>query len=400
MVPMIVPMNAATLDGKRVLLRLDLNVPLKGGKIDESEDWKIKRVLPTIHYLKEQGAKIRIMSHLGQPKGKFDESLSLRPVAEYLENQLQRDIDFFPYVIREVAGHFETKAKIMMFENLRFDPGEELNDPEFAKALAKFGDVYVNDAFAASHRAHASIVGVTQYLPSFAGWLLQKEVDILSDTMENPERPLVVIIGGAKISTKIKLIKRFLGLADHIILGGALANTVLFARGVNVGRSLVENYIADEVIKFYLENTEIHVPIDAIVSPDSSGKSPVRQAAIGNIGNDDMILDIGPKTRYLYSGVISEASTIIWNGPMGLAEIKAFSGGTRKIAEAIKRNHESSPIIGGGDTVAIIRKMGFGEDIAYFSTGGGAMLEYLVVGDKLPGIEALMVKPVKPGYLS
>lgn len=400
---MIVPMNAADLKGKRVLLRLDLNVPLKGDKIDESENWKIKRVLPTINYLIEKRAKIRIMSHLGRPKGEGNESLSLRPVAQYLESELQHSVP-----VDLLSGYFipQLKQKVdlgdrscVLFENLRFYPGEESNEPEFAKALAEFGDVYVNDAFAASHRAHASIVGVTKYLPSFAGWLLQEEVDILSDVLENPERPLVVIIGGAKISTKIKLMKRFVGFADHIILGGALANTFFLAQGASVGRSIVEEKMMGEVKNLDLKNTELHIPIDAIVSADRSGNSPVRQVAINNVGNDDMILDIGSDTGYLYSGVIPEASTIIWNGPMGYAEVEAFSHGTRKIAEAIRRNNESSSIIGGGDTVAIIRKMGFDETIGYLSTGGGAMLGFLA-GDKLPGLEALAANSGRPEYLS
>ncbi|MBU2265074.1 phosphoglycerate kinase, partial [Patescibacteria group bacterium] len=277
-----------------------------------------------------------------------------------------------------------------LLENLRWHAEEEKNNAEFAKQLAALGEVYVNDAFAVSHRAHASVAAIAQFLPGVAGLLLTKEIENLSRTRDNPSHPLVAIIGGAKISTKIKLIQSFLNKAEDVILGGALANTILHAQGVAIGRSFVEGGIFPELKNLKLTSTKIHLPIDAVLSEDQKGAGAFRIGAVGSTGERELILDIGPDSQKLFATVIAQAKMIIWNGPMGLFEMKSFDGGTMAIAQAII-NSDAYSIVGGGETVAFLEKLGFIDKFSFVSTGGGAMMEFLS-GEPMPGIEALEEK--------
>lgn len=376
---------------KRVLLRTDFNVPLgNDGIVDGKEDWRIEATLPTINYLLGKKAKIILLSHLGRPKGKVVESLRLEPVRQRLENLLgQKVLKSNGFSIQEIEKSAKNlqAGEIVLLENIRFHPGERNNDPNFARQLANLGEIYVNDAFGSIHRSHASIVGLPQYLSSCAGLLLEKEIKVLSQIAEKPERPLLVIIGGIKISTKIKVIKSFLEKTDALILGGALANTVISAKGFAIGKSIIEKEMVEEVKKLELTNIKLHIPVDAVVSVNSSGGAPSRIAPIGKTNGREMILDIGPETIQLFSQVISQAKTIIWNGPVGIFEVEKFNQGSKKIARAIAQSDAFS-VVGGGETITLLEQMGLLEKINHISTGGGAMLKFLA-GEKLPGIEAL-----------
>jgi len=376
---------------KRVLVRVDFNVPLgDDGRVDEKEDWRLEASLPTINYLLDQGAKIILLAHLGRPAGQIVEALRLDPVAQRLEQLLGKVIiklnNCLGQEVKEQIKKIQ-KGEIVLLENLRFHSAEEANQLDFAKQLAELGELYVNDAFGVSHRAHASVVGVPQYLPSCAGLLLEKEIETLSKVLDKPERPLVVIIGGVKISTKIKVIRNFLREADGIILGGALANTVISAKGFAIGKSVTEEEMVKEVKKLELTNIKLHIPLDVVVSVDPSGKAASRIAPVGNTQEEEMILDIGPDTNQLFNRVISQAKMIVWNGPMGLAELEKFASGTKEIAKAVTQSSAFS-IVGGGDTIVVLEQLGLLDKIGHVSTGGGAMLKFLA-GEKLPGIEAL-----------
>jgi phosphoglycerate kinase len=280
-----------------------------------------------------------------------------------------------------------SSGQILLLENLRFHKEEEANDDKFARELAGLAEIYVNDAFAVSHRQHASVVAIVKYLPAYAGLIMEKEVRILSEVLENPPRPLAIIIGGAKISTKIKLIRRFLGFADNILLGGALANTVLRAQGMAIGKSLIEEEMVDEVKSLRLTDTKLHIPVDTVVSADKTGGGKIEVAPVGKIGDNELILDIGPETEKLFSEVIKGAKTVVWNGPMGLFEVEQFEHGTDAVARAII-GCSCHSVVGGGETTAFLAKHGWLDKFFHVSTGGGAMLEFLA-GDKLPGIEVL-----------
>ncbi|MBU1292122.1 phosphoglycerate kinase [Patescibacteria group bacterium] len=376
---------------KKVLIRVDFNVPLGDDlKVDNSEDWRIEATLPSIKYLLDQGAKIILLAHLGRPNGKIVEGLRLDPVAKRLGELLGRKVikldDCCSQKVKDRVSQIKV-GEIILLENLRFYPEEKNNDRQFAKQLASYGEIYVNDAFGVDHRAHASLVGIPKYLPSCAGLLLEKEITALTKVLDKPERPLVVIIGGVKISTKIKVIKKFLKKADNVLLGGALANTVLAAKGIAIGQSVVEEGMIEEVKKLELTDIKLHLPVDAITSTDPLGKSDIRIAPIGNTNKEEMILDIGPDTNNLFRQIISQSKAIIWNGPMGLIEVDKFVEGTKKIAQVIA-NNDSYSVIGGGDSIALIEEMGLFDKMSHVSTGGGAMLKFLA-GDKLPGIEAL-----------
>lgn len=375
---------------KRVILRAGFDLNLKNGKIAENEDLRIKKTLPTIRYLLKKQAKLIIISHIGRPKNRQDSKYSLKPIATYLEKLLGQPIRFVGDCVGEEVkkeiGNMKS-GEIVMLENLRFHSGEEKNDENFVKELAGLGDTFVNDAFSVAHREHASIVGIPKILPSAAGFLLEEEIKVLKNVLEEPKRPLIVIIGGAKISTKIKLIKKFLGFADHLLLGGALVNTVLQAKGIAIGKSLTEKEMIIEVKGLELTNSKLHIPVDVLVSEDKTGEAGSRIAPVGKMDEEEIILDIGPETNGLFSDIIEKGVMVIWNGPMGFAEIKVFSEGTREIARAVVDSGAYS-IVGGGDTVSVIREMGFSEKVDYISTGGGAMLEFLTEGT-LPGIEAL-----------
>ncbi|MFH1460876.1 MAG: phosphoglycerate kinase [Patescibacteria group bacterium] len=382
---------------KKVLLRADFNVPIgNDGKVDGQEDWRIQATLPTINYLLGQGAKIILLAHLGRPNGQIHNGFHLEPIAQRLEELLNKKIN----KLNDCRGERVKKeidrmksGEIILLENLRFYSEEEKNNVQFARELASLGEIYVNDAFGVNHRAHASLVGIPQYLPSCAGLLLEKEISVLSQVLERLERPLLVVIGGVKISTKIKFIKEFLRRADNLILGGALANTVIAAKGLAIGQSVVEEEMIEETQKLDLTNTRLHLPVDVVVSVDKSGQAESRIAPVGNTKEKEMILDIGPESNNLFHQIISNAKTIIWNGPMGLFEVEAFASGSRFIAQAIAESPAFS-VVGGGDSVVLLEEMGLFNKIDHVSTGGGAMLKFLA-GEKLPGIEALETCNIK-----
>jgi phosphoglycerate kinase len=385
------------LKGKIIFLRVDFNVPL-----DEEckirDDSRIKAALPTINYLLEQKAKVVVASHLGRPKGEYIPEFSLKPVAERLSEIIPQEVILAPDVIGEEVLKLKKELKedqALLLENLRFHKGETANDSSFAQLLAQEVDYYVNDAFGASHRSHASIVGISQYVrKSAAGFLLEKEVDYLSKAVHSPPKPYVAILGGAKVSDKIPVIENLLNKADSILIGGAMAYTFFKAQGFEVGRSLVEE---DKIELAYLlldraqaEKVNFYLPLDHIVAAEKDPDTEVKTVDSPPIPSNLMGLDIGPKTVGKYSEIISEAKTIFWNGPMGVFEIEKFSQGTKKIAEAVASS-EALSIVGGGDSVAAVYKAGVSEKISHISTGGGASLEFMA-NETLPGIEVLSEK--------
>ena len=376
---------------KKVLVRCDFNVPLdrKGEQTEVSDDFKIKESLATIEYLIREGAKVILMSHLGRPKK--GENLSLRPVALKLKELLKKNIKFSKDCLgreteKEIAGM--KAGEVMLLENLRFHEEEEAGDLDFAGRLAELGDIYINDAFGASHRSHASIVGITKFLPSGAGFLLQKEVEALSRILNDPERPLVAVIGGAKIETKIMVIKKFLEKADHLLLGGKIANSILAIKGIWLFGEPMPAEAVKEIKKIDLTSIKLHLPVDVLVSPADFGKDGIRQSALAGVEKDELLLDIGQETINIFSKIIKEARTIVWSGPLGLSENPLFEKGTKETALAIAGNRQAFKVAGGGETAQFINKTGLKEKFNHLSTGGGAMLEFLS-GRKFPGIEAL-----------
>lgn len=379
--------------GKRVLLRVDFNVPLtRDMQVSSEEDYRIRQSLPTIKYLLERKARVIILAHLGRPEGRVVELLRLDPIAVRLAQLLRRDV----YKCDQLVGAVADKAvadlqpgDLLVLENVRFDRREERADTALAKKLASYGDIYINDAFGVDHRDQASVSTIQRYLPSYAGLLLEDELTRLSGVRDAPRHPLVVIIGGSKISTKLSLIKSFLPRADHILLGGALANTVLRAQGISVGQSLIEPGMIAAIRRIKLTNTQLHVPVDGVIA--KSYHSPRgRRDALGDIRPSEVIVDIGPETLELYARIIRAAHQIVWNGPMGLIETPSFAWGTRELAKAIARSKAES-IVGGGETVQMIRRLRMERKFNFLSTGGGAMLEFLE-GKKLPGIQKLIKK--------
>jgi phosphoglycerate kinase len=383
--------------GKRVFLRVDFNVPL-----DEEckirDDSRIKAALPTLNYLLEQKAKVVVASHLGRPKGEYIPEFSLKPVSERLSELIPQEVILAPDVIGEEVLKLKKELKenqILLLENLRFHKGETANDSSFAQLLAQEVDYYVNDAFGAAHRSHASVVGIAQYVrKSAAGFLLEKEVDYLSKAVHSPSKPYVAILGGAKVSDKIPVIENLLNKADSILIGGAMAYTFFKAQGFEVGRSLVEEDKI-ELARLLLdraqeEKVNFYLPSDHIVAAEKEPDTEVKTVDSPPVPPDLMGLDIGPKTVGEYSEIISEAKTIFWNGPMGVFEIEKFSQGTMKIAQAVASSRALS-IVGGGDSVAAVYKAGVSEKISHISTGGGASLEF-IANETLPGLEVLSEK--------
>lgn len=380
----------ADVKNKTVLMRVDFNVAMKEGEV--AEDFRIRAVLPTIKYLFDNStSKVILMSHLGRPSGKIDLQLSLRPVALRLSKLLGEEVLFIEDVIGGSAYDVikQAKNRIILLENLRFYKGEEANNKIFAENLAKLADVFVEEAFGACHREHASIVGVTNFMPGYAGLLVEKEAQSLNRLLENPERPFCALIGGVKISTKIFVIDKFLVLADNVCLGGALANTALKAKGMAVGLSLVEEEVLTGVKQIDFTNARLHLPIDVKVAKDFFARDGFLIKGAGNIQVDEIILDIGPDTQDMFANIIKNAKTVLWNGPMGYLENRQFAQGTRRIAEEIANaSTHAFTVVGGGETYGILQDMGLMDRIGFVSTGGGAMLKYLSEGT-LPGIEAL-----------
>ncbi|MEJ6952315.1 phosphoglycerate kinase [Natronospora cellulosivora (SeqCode)] len=378
---------------KKALVRVDFNVPLEDGKI--TDDTRIQAALPTIEYLINEGARVILMSHLGRPKGQAVDSLRLDPVAERLADLLSQEVSKVDDCIGdevEKAADSLNDGDVLILENTRFYAEEKKNDPEFSKKLASIADVFVSDAFGAAHRAHASTVGVTEYLPSVSGFLMQRELNALGEVMENPAHPFVAIMGGAKVSDKIDVIRNLMSKVDYLLVGGGIANTFIRAKGYETGKSLVEEDKLDLAKEILAEADEkgvnLVVPTDVVVADDFSNDANNKAVAIDNIPADWESLDSGgPETIKVYSDIIKNAKTVIWNGPLGVFEMDTFAKGTNAIAQALA-DSDATTIIGGGDSAAAIKKAGLEDKMTHISTGGGASLMFFE-GKPLPGVEAL-----------
>ena len=390
--------------GKRVLVRVDFNVPteLRGGKVRVTDDTRIRESLATINYLREHGAKTILMSHFGRPKGRPVEKYSLRPVGDYLHTLIHQPVIFSHDTVGEVpakiVGHMQN-GDVALLENVRFHPGEEANDPDFARALASLGELYVNDAFGAAHRAHASTVGVTRFVSQSAmGFLMEKELKHLREGLENPARPFVVILGGSKVSDKIGVLKALMRKADVILIGGAMANTFLKAEGIPVGASKVESDKLDLARGLLQDARERGVkfllPIDVVEAQEIRAGAEMRNTSRlspqHGVSDGWQTVDIGAATIALYQEEIAKGETILWNGPMGVFEIPEFGEGTIAVAEAMAQS-SAMTIIGGGDSVTAVKQAGLADKMTFISTGGGASLE-LLEGRELPGVAALSDK--------
>lgn len=378
--------------GKRVFVRVDFNVPMEEGEI--TDDTRIRAALPTINYLVEKGAKVILASHLGRPKGEVKEELRLTAVGERLSELMGKVVTKLDESIGEsvekVVGNMND-GDIVLLENVRFHKGEEKNDPALAESFAKLADIYVNDAFGAAHRAHATTSGITNYLPAVSGLLMEKEIDVLGKALSNPERPFTAIIGGAKVKDKIDVIDNLLEKVDHLIIGGGLSYTFSRAQGYDVGKSLLEEDKID-LAKSFIEKAadngvDIHMPVDAVVANEFSKDAETKIVDIDQIPSDWMGLDIGPKTASDYAEVIKNSKLIIWNGPLGVFEMDPFANGTKAVAQAMAETNGYT-IIGGGDSAAAVEKFEVADKMDHISTGGGASLEFME-GKALPGVVAL-----------
>ena len=379
--------------GKRVLVRVDFNVPLADGLV--TDDTRVRAALPTLRYLVDHGAKVIVMSHLGRPSGAPDPQFSLRPVRRVLQRLLGRNVVFVDDIVGPEAHEAVDRmvdGEIIMLENVRFDPGEKTNDPEFAKKLASLADIYVNDAFGAAHRAHASTEGVAHFLPAYAGLLLAREVETLTAMLAHPERPFVAILGGSKVSDKFGVITRLLDCVDTLIIGGGMCFTLLVAKGISVGNSLVEQEWIEPakgmLTKAEAKGVEIMLPVDFVIADAIEPDAETRIVSREEIPDGFMGLDIGPTTVELFKGEIAQARTIFWNGPMGVFEMAPFENGTKQVALAVARNNRAVSVVGGGDSVAALKKFDLEERVTFVSTGGGASMK-LLEGSELPGIAAL-----------
>lgn len=382
------------LRGKKVIVRCDFNVPLdENGNITDNR--RIVGALDTIRYLLEQDAKVILVSHLGRPKGEVKPEFSLKPVAKELSKLLGKEVKLATDIIGESAKQLTSEmveGDVVLLENVRFDAREEKNDLEFAKELASMAEIYVNDAFGTAHRAHSSTAGIAEYLPAVSGFLMEKELNFLGTALENPERPFVAILGGAKVSDKIAVIDNLLGKVDSLIIGGAMANTFIKAMGYGVGKSLCEDDkidLAKELMeKAKAKNVKLILPIDAKLGKEFSKDTESKIVDISEVPDDWSIFDVGPKTIDLYKSELEKAKTIVWNGPVGLFEFDQFAVGTNEVATILASLENSITIIGGGDSAAAVEKSGLASKMTHISTGGGASLEFLE-GKKLPGVECL-----------
>ena len=382
--------------GKRVFVRADFNVPLDENFVI-TDDRRIRSTLPTINYAIDEGAKIILSSHFGRPKGKVDPQYSLAPVAKRLQRLLNKEVVFAPDCVGKQVENLVSKMKkgdVLLLENLRYHPGEEKNDSEFAKALAKLADVFVNDAFGAAHRAHASIVGIAELLPAVAGFLLKKEIEYLKGAVDNPVKPFVAILGGAKVSGKIGVLENLSEKVNKVIVGGGMAYTFIKAMGYEIGDSLVENEMLETAKKIQKKlkaaNIKFYLPVDCVIAQDTKPGSVIKIVPILEIPKGWKALDIGPATVKLFAAAIEDAKMVLWNGPMGMFEIDAFSRGTFEIAHAVAEAYALT-IVGGGDTDLAVHQAGLSDAMSFISTGGGASLQ-LLEGKELPGIAMLRDK--------
>lgn len=379
--------------GRVVFCRVDFNVPMKDGKV--TDETRIRAALPTIQYLTEQGAKVLLASHLGRPKGQVVEELRLTPVAARLGELLGKEVKKADEAYGDAVKAQISEMKdgdILVLENVRFYPGEEKNDPELSKAFADLADVYVNDAFGAAHRAHASTAGIAEHLPAVAGFLMEKELEVLGKALSNPDRPFTAIIGGAKVKDKIGVIESLLEKVDNLIIGGGLAYTFVKALGHEVGKSLLEEDKID-LAKSFMDRAKekgvnFYMPKDVLVADDFSNDANTKIVPISEIPSDWEALDIGTETQKTYADVIKNSKLVVWNGPMGVFELDAFAKGTKAVAEALAEAKDTYSVIGGGDSAAAVEKFGLADKMSHISTGGGASLEFME-GKELPGVKAL-----------
>src|SRR3954464_1962724 len=388
-------LDSADLSGKRVLVRVDLNVPMENGRITDST--RIERVAPTITEISQKGGKVILLAHFGPPEG-HDPKESLKPVAADLARILKKPVAFADDCIGETAEKAVAAMKngdILMLENTRFHKEEEKNDPAFVEKLAKLGDIYVNDAFSAAHRAHASTEGLARKLPAYAGRTMQAELDALTKALEAPQRPVIAVVGGAKVSTKLELLENLIAKVQALVIGGAMANTFLFAQGVKIGKSLAERDMAETARRILANaddaNCAIILPVDAIVAFQFQANAPSHAYGLDAVPSDGMILDVGPQSIERIKAAVDDAATLVWNGPLGAFEMPPFDQGTVKVARYVAERTKAGKLIsvaGGGDTVAALNAAGVADKFTYVSTAGGAFLEWLE-GRKLPGVEAL-----------
>lgn len=389
-------LDTADLQGKRVLVRVDLNVPMKDGKVSDAT--RIDRILPTIREIADKGGRVLLLAHFGRPKGKHDPDQSLGPIAPVLAEKLGRPVGFAEDCVGPVADGIVANMKdgdVLLLENTRFHAGEEQNDETFVSALASLGDVYVNDAFSAAHRAHASTEGLAHHLPSYCGRTMQAELEALEKGLGNPEKPVIAIVGGAKVSTKIDLLQNLVAKVDCLVIGGGMANTFLAAQGVDVGKSLCEHDLADTarqiMDKAKAANCTILLPTDAVVAREFKANAANETVAVSAVPADAMILDVGPASVEAITAWIDKSKTLVWNGPLGAFEIEPFDRATMAAARHAAERTESGQLVsvaGGGDTVAALNQAGVAERFTYVSTAGGAFLEWME-GKPLPGVDAL-----------